>query len=311
MLMKRLSIVAAAVFIFTLAFHRLDLMYSRKFFDESGDAKWIWAQHPVSRNLPVAFFATRDFDLPAGRYFTKIKVAADPEYTLYFNGQQIGGKRGENGTALDIYDVSALARNGRNRIVIAARSPNGVGGVLAAVDTRPDFHLLATDANWKIVRRWTEDLLQRDPPRTWVSQPRIIGRPPAGRWNYLTTRVGEPIKPATRVVEPSRVFPVDANMSEITVVGGVALAGSRRAPAIAYDFKNAWGRVHLITQPSLASSHRVQLRFANSEADLAPAEGNLESFVFAAGEPVITEPRAHGFRYVMVYGGDATVRVVD
>lgn len=310
-LMKRALIVGAAVFVFTFAFHRLDLMYARKFFDEPGDAQWIWAQHPNARNLPVAFFATRDFDLPADRYFTKIKVAADPEYTLYFNGQQIGGRRGEDGRALDVYDVSALAKTGRNRIVIAARSADGVGGVLASIDTRPDFHLLATDDKWNIVLRWSAELLDRDPARSWMAKPLVIGPPPAGRWNYLTTREGEPIKPVKRVIDPLRAFAVDAQLPDVSVVGGVAVAGSVRAPAVAYEFGNVFGRLHLITQPGNASSLRVQVRFANSVADLAPAEGNLESFVFAAGEHAITEPRDHGFRYVMVYGGDATPRVVE
>jgi hypothetical protein len=310
-LMKRALIIGATVFIFTFAFHRLNLMYARKFFDETGDAKWIWAQHPTARDLPIAFFATRDFDLPAERAFTKIKVAADPEYSLYFNGQQIGGRRGEDGKALDVYDVTALAKTGRNRIVLAARSANGVGGIIAAVDTRPDFHLIATDARWNIARRWTDDLLYRDPPAAYVSKPRVIGRPPAGRWNYLTTREAEPVKPIRRVVEPLRVFQVDAALPTVEILGGVAVAGSQRAPGIAYEFGDVFGRLHLITQPGNLSSMRVRVRFTNSVADLAPAEGNLESYVFAAGEQTITEPRDHGFRYVLVYGGDATPRVVE
>jgi hypothetical protein len=310
-LMKRALIIGAAIFLFTFVFHRLDRMYARKFFDDTGNAQWIWAQHPTARDLPVAFFATRDFELPAARAFTKIKVAADPEYALYFNGQQIGGRRGEDGKALDVYDVSALAKTGKNRIVIAARSANGVGGIIAAVDTRPDFHLVATDARWNIIRRWSDDLLYRDPPRAYVAKPRVIGPPPAGRWNYLTSRVAEPVKPIKRVVEPLRVFPVDAALPIVNIVGGVAVAGSERAPAIAYEFGNVWGRLHLITQPGNAGSLRVRVRFTNSIDDLAPAEGNLESFVFAAGEQAITEPRDHGFRYVLVYGGDATPRVVE
>src|SRR5579859_5117122 len=147
-LMRQLSIALVAVFIFTFVYSHLRAMYAHKFFNVTGDAQWIWLRHRLASGDPVAFFATRDFDLPPDRYFTLIKVAADPEYTLYFNGQMIAGRRGEEDSVLDVYDVSKLARDRHNRIVIAARSANGVGGVIAAVDTRPDFHYLASDASW-------------------------------------------------------------------------------------------------------------------------------------------------------------------
>src|ERR1044072_5817348 len=134
-LMRRLTIVLVLGVLFFASFTHLDRLYSQKFFDVTGNAQWIWPKHQLSRGVPVAFFAARDFDLPADRYYTKIKVAGDPEYVLYFNGQEIGGRRfGDDGEALDVFDVSQLAKTGRNRIVIAARSTNGVGGVLAAVD---------------------------------------------------------------------------------------------------------------------------------------------------------------------------------
>src|SRR5258706_13235279 len=83
---------------------------------------------------PAAFYATREFDLPPGRQFTQIKVLGDPEYTLYFNGVEIGGRRGEEDIVLDTYDVSKLAREKGNRIVLAPRSPNRVGGLNVAGD---------------------------------------------------------------------------------------------------------------------------------------------------------------------------------
>lgn len=312
LLIKRLSIALLAIFIFTFAFHRLYLMYAHKFFDVLGpEASWIWAKHPVSRDIPIAFFATREFNLPEDRYFTKIKIAADPEYTLYFNGQMLAGRRGEDGTVLDVYDVSKLARTGRNRIVIAARSANGVGGVIAAVDTRPDFHLLATDSKWNIVRRWRDDLPLRDPPPSWLTRPSVLGRPPALRWNYLGTRDGEYLKPAKSVVPPLRAFRVDAALPDINVIGGVAVVGSHRTPGIAYEFPYRDARVRLETQPGTMGSQRVRVRFANSVSDLAPPEGDLQFFVFAPGERVITEPKEHGFRFVMVYGGDASAKAVQ
>src|SRR5713101_4485864 len=132
-LMRRLDIATFGLFLFTAAFHRLNLLYSHKFFDVTGRAQWIWPQHRFAANVPVAFFATRDFDLPKNRYFTRIKIAGDPQYTLYFNGREVGGRRTAEDMALDVYDVSTLAHDGPNRIVVAARSANGVGGLLASV----------------------------------------------------------------------------------------------------------------------------------------------------------------------------------
>src|SRR6266851_1179542 len=116
-LMRRLAIATFGLFLFTAAFHRLNLLYSHKFFDVTGRAQWIWPQHRFAANVPVAFFATRDFDLPKNRYFT---------------GREVGGRRTAEDMALDVYDVSTLAHDGPNRIVVAARSANGVGGLLAS-----------------------------------------------------------------------------------------------------------------------------------------------------------------------------------
>lgn len=308
--MRRLSIAILAILIFTFAFSRLHLMYSHKFLDVTGDAQWIWAKHPMSRGIPIAFFVTRDFDLPRDRYYTQIKVAADPEYSLYFNGQLIAGRRGEDGHFLDVYDVSKLARDKHNRLVIAARSENGVGGVIAAVDTRPDFHFLATDASWNIIRRWTDDLPLRDPVQ--VAKPVLLGLPPARRWNFLTARAGEFMKPATKVINPVAAIPVHAALPDINVIGGVAVAGSHPTPGIAYDFGGGVdGRIQLSAPPTMGGSKVVRIRRAYWIRELPPAEGGVESFVIAPGEQTVTDTQTHNFRYVMVYGGEAAARAVQ
>ena len=310
--MRRLSVGLIALFVLTFAFHWLELMYSQKFFDVTGEAQWIWAQHPLSRRIPLAFFATRDFDLPADRYYTQIKVAADPEYTLYFNGALIGARRGEEGKFLDVYDVSSFARTGRNRIVIAARSESGVGGVIAAVDTRPDFHLLATGSGWKIVKKWSDDLPFHDPPSIAMTSPMLLGPPPARRWNYLTARPATFITLVRRVVAPVRTFPITAALPDISVIGGVAVAGSHRTPAVVYDFDYVSdARVQLLVTPRPAGSQVVRTRRAFSASDLPPPEGVIDSFVLAPGESEITDPERHSFRYVMVYDGKAEVRAAQ
>ena len=75
----------------------------------------------------------------------------------------------DEASAMDVYDVTPLARTKGNRIVVALRSPNGVGGLIAAVDVSADYQNLAiTDASWHIVKRWAPDLLVRDPAPAFV-----------------------------------------------------------------------------------------------------------------------------------------------
>src|ERR1051326_1452304 len=186
-LLWRLTVVIVLEFLFIAAFARLNLVYSRKFFDVSGPARWIWAKVDISQELPVTFFATRDFTLPVNRYYTKIKVAGDPQYTLYFNGREIAGRRTSGDSALDVYDVTQFAKTGRNRIVIAVRATEGVGGLLASIDISPETeNYVVTDASWKVATSWRPELIVRDVPA--MQHPRVVGTPPVGRWNYLKPR---------------------------------------------------------------------------------------------------------------------------
>src|SRR5260370_11035065 len=138
-LARRLTIAVLAIFAFVAAYDRLYLLYAHKFFAITGRAQWIWARHEISRNIPVAFFATHNFDLPPNRQFTRIKIAGDPEYALYFNCTHVGVRRMGEQPSLDVYDFSKLARDRGNRLVIAARSANGVGGVIASIDINDDY----------------------------------------------------------------------------------------------------------------------------------------------------------------------------
>src|SRR3954464_4051218 len=79
---RRLLIIAAAIFVIVFAVSRLELLYSHKFFDNTGTAQWIWQQNRLAQGDPAAFFATHEFDLPPNRSFTRIKMLGDPEYTL-------------------------------------------------------------------------------------------------------------------------------------------------------------------------------------------------------------------------------------
>src|SRR5437764_5270542 len=58
-LIRRLLLIAASIFIAVAAFSRLELLYSHKFFDNTGRAQWIWQKNRLAKGDPGAFFATR------------------------------------------------------------------------------------------------------------------------------------------------------------------------------------------------------------------------------------------------------------
>jgi hypothetical protein len=312
-LLRRLAILSIAIFIVVCAFSRLQLLYSHKFFDNTGRAQWIWQQNRFADGDPAAFFATREFDLPPNRAFTRIKMLGDPEYTLYFNGVAIGGRHvGDDNEALDTYDVSKLARDKRNRVVVAVRSANGVGGLIASIDLTQEFgNFIVTGGDWHIVRGWRDDLLLRDPPVTEISRPQLLGRPPARRWNYLAEREAKPFAPVQRVIAPRQSFGLDTALAEIDVIGGTAVTVSRKTHATAYDFGQVSGRARFTLSAPGNSGGSVTVRFANQRSELFAVEGPVEHFVFAASERTIVDEEARNFRYVSVYGSDALVSVVQ
>lgn len=310
--MRRLTIAFLALLVAVAAYDRLYLLYSRKFLDVTGRAEWIWPQHQISRNIPVAFFATRNFDLPPNRYFTRIKVAVDPEYTLYFNGVQLGGRRVGDQVALDVYDVTTLARTKENRVVIAARSANGVGGVLASIDLSPSYqNVVPTGSDWNIVRRWSDDLPLRDPPAGAISRPMRLGPPPVGRWNYLEREPGLPAPAFTRLVTPRNSFSFKTALPAVDVVGGVAVVISRPTRATVYDFGPISGHARLANDVDTGVARTVNVRFANDRSELMSVEGPVDPFVFAAGERTVTDPQERRFRYIMVYGSQAGAAVLQ
>jgi hypothetical protein len=308
-----MTIALAALFVFTAAFAYLHRTYSRKFFDVTGAAQWIWAEHPMSANVPVAFFAARDVELPANRVYTHLKVLGDPEYTLYVNGREVAGRVvGVEDKALDLYDISELVQTGHNRIVIAVRAPLGLGGLLASLDIAPETeNWVTTDRTWKIYRRWSPEILLRDPAGGLWERPQVIGEPPVGRWNYPTAVTRELSRPPAKVVTPRETFEVIGSIPTIRTEGGIAVAGADRARATAFDFGGAVGRVRLTIDSDSITSRAVNLRFANNRDELELLERNLRPMIFAPGERTVTTPEEHAFRYLMAFGrGQVTAEVL-
>lgn len=310
--MRRLTIVLVFVFLFAAALASLDRIYSQKFLATTGGAQWIWARHRMSSNEPVAFFAARTFELPAKRYYTRLKLAADPEYEIYVNGREIAGRQSQVQPALDLYDISELVHTGANRIVVAIRSPHGVGGVLASIDIAPETeNWVVTDRNWRIYRRWRSDLLVRDVADLPSEPPLLIGPPPVGRWNYLTIERRPFDPPPAKVLAPRESFPMIGFLQTIRTQNGIALAVADRARATVFDFGFTQGRVRLTRDNDHGASKVVPVRFANIRPELGLIEANLRPVVFAPGETTVTTSEAHSFRYVMVFGRGVRAEVVQ
>lgn len=292
------------------SFITLHRFFSRKFFSGTGEARWIWvADRSMSSGEPLAFFAVRDVELPQSREFVRIKIAADPQYTLYFNGNEVGGGMMSRTSDLDVWDVSHLANTGHNRLVVALRSSNGVGAFLAAIDLASTRrNLFVTDATWKLFREWRPEILFGQLPRIQMSTPRIVGSPPVGRWNFLEASPKTTEAAGLESMGAVRSFDFIGRLPEIRVLSGIAVASTRETPATAFDFGPVVGRGRIDVQGN--RERVIRVRYANDESELSQ-QGEVVTFVFAKGETSVTEPVTRSFRYMVVYGrgGTATVAV--
>jgi hypothetical protein len=303
-IIRRLGSGLLIAFALAALFFRLNDLYSDKFFDVTGTAEWIWDRHRVASGDPIAFFATRDFRLPAGRPYTRIKILGDPEYTLYLNGVEVGGKRVAESRRLDVYDVSAIARTGKNRIVVAIRSANGVGGLILALDLSPESeNILVTDRHWQIFRHWSPLLLVRDLYELHPHAPMSLGRPPMRRWNYLTKSPAPLFTPPEAEVPARQTTSLVTALPEFRTLAGVVVVGRRAVHATAYDFgpSRGYGRISLSHGVS-DTSQVISVRYANDPSELGLVEGSVEDVVFAPGEQSVTDPEKRSFRYIIIYG---------
>ena len=140
----------------------------------------------------------------------------------------------------------------------------------------------------------------------------LIGRPPIGRWNFLSSRVGEFSAPAVQIIAPKAAFRFKTAIPEVRDISGVPVVVPQPIAAIAYDFGGGVrGRVQFTTTYDNRVARAINVRFANDRSELIAVEGPVERFVFAPGEKTITDPEQRSFRYVMVYGGQATVSVLQ
>jgi hypothetical protein len=313
---RRWTLAVAFLFAVFASFVWVHGFFAHKFHGNTGRAQWIWqnrpfvSSHDIDRRsgTPAAFFTVRVFVVPRERDFVHIKIAADPQYTLWFNGVEVGGGGDAGRSALEVYDVSDLARTGSNLMVVAVRSASGVGGLLAAVDfSRTRENVVVTDGSWRIYRLWRANLTSGNLKDLPWSAPRVLGQPPLGRWNYLRETSGKRATPITTVLYPSAARSFVAALPQIRDISGVVVVISLPVPARVYDFGFVRGHGR-IESPS-RGPRLVRVRYANDSSEFG-GEGRIEPFVLAEGETSVTDPIERTFRYMIIYGEGATAASV-
>jgi hypothetical protein len=272
-------------------------------------AHWIWADGSVDDGVPVAFYAIGEVELEKAPEDAKLLVIADEDYRLHVNDQWIGGGRFRESQGPDVYPVGALLHPGRNRIVVELRSSRGAGGLLAAVisDAR-ETPLLVTDGQWRIARRYSEDLMRHDLPLADLEAARVWGLPPTGRWQAAHQPVMRPrwfdaAQPRRRLV-PRRGI-------------GVAAGGHWRRlrprhqllPPPLHQVRThfSWGRevrgVPVIDLRKTAGTVAL-VRVADALGDFrgAEMENRYMLMIPMPGDPYWRAPEPVRFRYLEVFG---------
>ncbi|TWU37578.1 Cytochrome c [Novipirellula aureliae] len=138
----------------TLAF--LGLLFGPLVSAVSADeAQWIWGANTTPQTeIPVGetCFFRKPLNLKV-RAEGHIEIAADDEYELYVNGNQIGS--GQSSRQMDDYDITDYLAIGRNTVAVRVRNTHGNKAALVArVSVLPDgsdqWYTFSSDPSWKV-----------------------------------------------------------------------------------------------------------------------------------------------------------------
>ncbi len=158
----------------------------------TGPARWIWAPDLDTEDGSVAFFAIKDFEIPADALTAageaasaQLRIAADEAFRVSLNGETVASGGFQPDRSPYRFQVGRYLRPGANRMLVELRSGRGVGGLLLALDieSRPELRVVS-DRSWRIVREYRSDL-----PRPGTVPPGAVaarewGTPPTGRWGH-------------------------------------------------------------------------------------------------------------------------------
>ena len=178
---------------------------------------------------------------------------------------------------------------------------------MASVDFSPVLqNAIYTDKSWKLHDRWSDSLLVRDGGIGNLVQPDLLGRPPFGRWNYLTVEQREIGSFPDVLSAALRRQSLRTALPRIFVRNGVAIATLQPIDAEVFDFGHREGHGAL-TDPG-KGARVIRVKYANDPLELN-GDGEIESFVMADGETTLIDPKFRRFRYMIVFrrGTEASI----
>ncbi len=266
------------------------------------DASWIWAAAPEEQAVPSAFYALRDFALPAQPSAARLWLLGDEEYVVFVNGQRLGSNRYRAGAPLDVYDPAPLLRAGNNRLHAEVRSTWGKGGLLVSLQVRysedDDFEtVLVSDGSWHVAEQHQLGLVRGWLPLPLVSagaatatendpKPQLWGRPPTGRWG-LPSAAAAPseifLSTPSSVRAPVEIMPHPRLRNVVTLDWGEPVSGYVELDLRTDDLP--WALLYFSLEPP--------------NAEYRPADAELVA-VHGAGQWRDVLPRH--FRYLQVLG---------
>jgi len=167
--------------------------YLKELYEFTGGAQWIWPSDDLRTPDPTVCVLYRRLSLHERPLEAVAKICGDRSYVLWINGQIAMAGYNRPAYHLDVVPVTDLLNPGSNLLVIEARSPTSVGGVLFSLDLVPSVEghregdprgrsVLVSDGQWRVVERMWPGFPGLPPAGGTV--PWIWGRPPDHPWAY-------------------------------------------------------------------------------------------------------------------------------
>ncbi|MCA1580626.1 MAG: hypothetical protein LC796_04395 [Acidobacteria bacterium] len=142
-----------------------------------GGARWIWFSASPERH-PARFTALRDLTLSTVPRRALVRLFVDRRFTLRVNGVPAAAGGHQPGEAASFVDVTPRLKAGRNSFAILAESPDGIGGILFALDLGGPAPALVSDGSWSI------DPTGQPAEPPGLHRAALLGRPPLFPWGW-------------------------------------------------------------------------------------------------------------------------------
>jgi hypothetical protein len=224
-LQRRLLGIAVLV-TFLAGLHGLHRFWTSSMWHLTGPAKWVWLTDDLERLYPEVGLFVAKLNLAAPPPSALLKICADREYVVWVNGTIAACGWSRPGFRLDLYDIAHLLRVGDNTLVVEARSPTPVGGLLASLDVDGlGRDVLVTGRDFVLRRRFSLQPPAPDEPRPPVSW----GSPPRFPWGYPSPQPHPGTLDEVVTEDPIRIV---ASAAEALPGGGLAF----RLPAAPFGY---------------------------------------------------------------------------